>query len=129
MSFNQSWHIHVKGLEVNVPVGIYDHERTPQRIMVEALIEADYSVHPVAIEECLNYEHIYTRVKSWEMRSHTPLLETYVTELLTYIFTMDTRVTKASVTLAKPDIFPEVQSVGVGATWTRGDFERFGVVG
>jgi 7,8-dihydroneopterin aldolase/epimerase/oxygenase len=133
MSFNapqQRWTIHVRDLRVALPIGIYEHELVPQNIVVNAQIEGMFPVQPQTIEDCFNYEHVHTLVvKHWPTQPHTPLLETRVVQLLAHIFAADARVTRASVSIAKPDIFPEAASVGVEAEWTRTDYERYAALG
>ena len=126
MSFDMRWRIHIKNLETYVCIGIHAHERVPQRLYVNAVIEGDYPFRPASIADCFNYDHIHRLVvQEWPKRPHTDLLETYTLELLEHIFRIDGRVTLAKVSLSKPDIFSEADSVGVEAEWTRADFERF----
>jgi dihydroneopterin aldolase len=66
-------------------------------------------------------------VNDWPNRSHVDLLETCVSDLLMFIFRASDNVVSAKVSVCKPDIFPEVEAVGVEAQWTRADFERLSV--
>lgn len=121
MSSNQRWRLYVKNLESKIRLGIYSHERElPQRIMINATVEAEYAGRPQAIDECFNYDTIYALVtEEWPKRPHVELLETLVVELLEFIF-RDPRVAFAKVRIDKPDIFTEAESVGVEAEWKRG---------
>ncbi len=124
MSSNR-WRVYVTNLETFLRIGIYAAEKKPQRVIVNASIEADYAVRPKTIAECISYEHVYTLVaQEWPQRGHVELLETYIAELLEYIFRLDDRIVYVKVSLCKPDVFAEAQAVGVEAQWTRGDFER-----
>ncbi len=117
------WRVHVKNLETNMAVGIYDHEKTPQRLLINALVEGEYPALPAVIEDCFNYEHIHNLVINiWAKKSHTSLLEECVTELLAHIFRSDERVSFAKVSVEKPDIFVNAEAVGVETAWTREDF-------
>lgn len=130
MSSDQRWRVFVKNLETKIRIGIHPHEREPQRVRVNAVIEADYPVKPQSIKECFDYDHIHRLViHEWPKREHIALLETGVTELLEYTFKMDPRVVKAKVSLCKLDIFSEAESVGVEAEWTREDFEQLKMSG
>jgi dihydroneopterin aldolase len=92
---------------------------------VNVIIEGAYSVRPQSLEQCINYEKIYQLVtQEWPRRPHVILLESYITELLEYTFRSDERVTYVKASIAKPDIFPDAESIGVEAEWTRKDFER-----
>lgn len=125
MSSDQCWRVYVKDLETLIRIGIYAAEKKPQRVIVNASIEASYSARPASISECISYEHIYNLVaREWPQREHVELLETYIVELLEYIFRLDSRIVSAKVSICKPDVFAEARSVGVEAQWTRSDYER-----
>lgn len=120
------WRVHVKNLETIIGVGIHAHELTPQRIIVNATVEGQYPVKPQDISQCFNYDNIYQLVANdWTKKTHTQLLEQCVVELLTHIFKCDARVDFASVRICKPDIFHNVETVGVETSWTRAEFESF----
>lgn len=125
-SETQRWRINIRNIETFVRIGIHAQEKVqPQRVVVNATVEGIYSAIPKQIDECFNYDPVRSLVvKEWPARAHVDLLETYVTELLAFIFKSDSRVEFARASVCKPDIFPEAQSVGVEAEWTRKDFER-----
>ena len=125
MSSDMRWRVHVKNLETRIAIGIHDHEKTPQRIIVNAAIDVIYPARPPSIEQCFDYDHVHRLVVGeWPRRVHIPLLESCTVELLEYIFRTDDRVVFAQVSVRKPDIFSEAESMGVEAEWTRADFER-----
>ncbi len=125
MSSDQNWRIHIRNVETFIRVGIHSHEKDPQRILVNATIDGRYPLKPVALAECFDYEKVPQLVlQEWPKRPHAWLLEGCVVELLEYIFAQDDRVQCAKVSVCKPDIFPEAESVGVETEWTRADFER-----
>lgn len=106
-------------------VGCDPREHEPQRIFVNVTIEGNYAAKPKHLSECINYDLVYHKImKEWPSRPHTQLLETRIAELLEYIFRSDERVTRAKVSLSKPDVFPEVESIGLEAEWTREEFEQ-----
>lgn len=116
----QVWTVTLERIEVRLPVGIYPHEKTPQRIWVDAHVKLPFDKEPASIEDCFNYETIHAHVtKTWPARGHTDLLETLVLDLLKHIFASDARVTHASVSLTKPDIFPEAAGSRVSLSATR----------
>lgn len=123
------WRIHVKNLETIIGVGIHEHEKEKQRVIVNTVVEGEYPAKPSSIKDCFNYDYIHNLVVNiWPKHQHKPLLEDCAVELLEYIFRCDDRVTTASVRICKPDIFPAAESVGVETTWTRKDFENFIVI-
>lgn len=106
-------------------VGCDPKERELQRIHVNVIMEGEYAVKPQSLDQCINYDIVYKLVtQEWPKLAHTTLLETRIVELLEYIFRKDDRITYAKVSLDKPDIFPEIESIGLEAEWTRKDFER-----
>jgi FolB domain-containing protein len=119
------WKVHVKNLKSHIGVGIHDHEKNKQRILVNVVVEGHYPELPKHINDCFDYDHIHELVvNEWPKKAHKPLLENCVIELLEYIFRSDERVERASVRVCKPDIFPNAESVGVECQWTREDFQR-----
>lgn len=125
MSSNQKWRVYIKNLETRIRVGIHAHEQEIQRVIINATIEAEYAAKPRSIDDCFNYDHLHDWVvQEWPKRPHTALLEHCVVELLEHIFRADKRISFARVSVCKPDIFPQADSVGVEAEWTRADFKR-----
>ena len=121
---NHQWTVMVKKLESSVRIGIHEHEKIPQRILVDAWVRGKYPAVPSTIDQCFNYEVIYDRVvRWWPKQPHVDLLETLVVDLLAYIFSSDARVLSAKVRIHKPDIYAEAVSVSAQTEWTRADFD------
>lgn len=119
------WRVFIRSLETSLRIGIHQHEREAQRLLVNAEIEGVYAIQPQGIGDCFNYDHLYKLVvHDWPKREHVELLETLVIDLLCHIFSVDERVERVTVSIAKPDIFAEAESVGVETVWTRGDYAR-----
>ncbi len=94
--------------------------------MVNISLEGEYPAKPKEIEDCFNYDYIHDLVvNKWPNMEHKLLLENCVVELLEHIFRCDSRVDSATVRVCKPDIFPDVEAVGVETSWTRADFENY----
>ena len=125
MCSDMRWRINIRNMATQVKIGIYPHEHAPQRVIINGTIEWCYPARPKSIEECISYEHVHRlAVLEWPQRPHVGLLETYLVELLEYVFTMDHRVEFARFSLCKPEAFKEAEAVGVEAEWTRADFKR-----
>lgn len=119
------WRVHVTNLQTTIRVGIHEHEKEKQRIIVNAIVEGEYPAKPQVIEDCFNYEYIHNLVvDEWPKKEHKLLLENCVVELLEHIFRSDERVDYASVRVCKPDISSHAEAVGVETEWTRKDFEK-----
>lgn len=120
------WLVNIKNMQTTIGVGIHPHEQIKQRVFVNVTIEGEYPAKPKVIGECFNYDHVHDLVvNEWPNRKHKPLLENCAVELLEHIFRCDGRVDAVTVRVCKPDIFPQVESVGVETRWTRADFEKF----
>ena len=126
MLSDMTWRINIKNMQTKIRVGICDHEKLQaQNILINAVIDSEYSAQPESIEECFNYDSIYQLVVvEWPQKTHIDLLETWAFELLSYIFNSDKKVKYAKVSITKPDIYKEAESVGVEAEWTREDFNK-----
>lgn len=125
----QRWRINIRNMETTIRIGIHPHEKKPQRVLINTTVEGVYPAAPTKIGDCFNYDLIQRLVvQEWPKQPHVDLLETYVSELLMFIFRSDDRVDFARASVCKPDIFPEAQSVGVEAEWTRADFERYSAI-
>lgn len=123
MSSSQRFRVIISDLATQAAIGIHPLERTPQRILVNAVIEGMYPSRPQTVADCFNYEFVHRIVtEEWPELPHTDLLETRVFELLKAIFTVDMRVDFARVSVGKPDIFANAKCVSVEAEWTRADF-------
>lgn len=126
MSSNALWRITLDRIESRVAVGVHEHERTPQRILVDVMLEGTYPTRPRGLEECVSYECIYRYVNHvWPTLPHIYLLETLVVDLLEYIFRYDKRIVRARVKVGKPDIFEYADLVALETEWTRADYEKF----
>lgn len=124
MSSSHEWRIQITNLKTNVCVGIYDHEREPQPVVVNALITGKYPARPQTIEDCFDYSLVHRFVTvDWSKREHVGLLEILVVELLEFIFSADSRVQYAKVSVCKTDI-SAVEAIGSEAEWTRADYKR-----
>ena len=125
MSSDMRWRIRFRNLETRIRIGLHDHEKEPQRIIVNVLVEGHYPYNPGSVKECFNYDHVHSLVvKKWPQQPHKLLLEHCVVELLEHIFSVDDRVEYAKVSVSKPDIFPDTEAVEVEGEWTRADFEK-----
>jgi len=130
MSSDHPWRITIRNLEIKMRIGLHPHEKEPQRVIINVDVEVLCPLHPESIDECFNYDALYHLLAvEWPKRPHQMLLETCVADLLSFIFKLDARVNSARVSIAKTDIFADMESVGVEAMWSRADFERLGAEG
>jgi FolB domain-containing protein len=118
------WTIEVRDLQTRLRVGIWDHEREFQPIVVNLTLRAIGAALPQTITDCLDYQPICRWIThEWPAQPHTPLLETKVRELMQFVFGFDGRVEWAEVSIAKPAAIAESRAVGIRLALSRGDFE------
>lgn len=114
-----TWEITLDQVEVMARVGILPHEHEPQRLWVDVRMEVDYAATPTHISECTDYAVVYNHIQAWADAPHTPLLETRVQELCSYILGVLPQVTAVTCRVSKPDIFSHAHAVGVSLTVSR----------
>jgi dihydroneopterin aldolase len=116
--------ISIHQLKTTSKVGIWEHEKNAQPILVSIQIEGVASVFPGDITECIDYEPICNWLtKDFPNLPHTGLLETRLFQILKYIFNCDSRIDSAHVDLSKTSAFSNLQSVGVSTNLDRTSFE------
>ncbi|MEZ5690792.1 MAG: dihydroneopterin aldolase [Rickettsiales bacterium] len=122
------WKIHVKDLEIFTKIGIHEHEKKKQRILVNIEIDALYPYRPKDISQCFDYEKIVKYINDkWDNQEQKYLLEHCVTELMDYAFNCDERIINIKIGINKPDIFSNVKSLEVETVLTRDDFVKLHV--
>ena len=106
----------LKRLEIEVHVGLHPwelHPERPTRLWVDVeLYSFNPPRRPSGLYDVIDYDRVRNKLKSWETRPHTPLLETLAEELVEFALT-DERVDAVRVRLLKPDIFNEAEGAGV----------------
>ena len=117
--------IFVKDIAVDVRIGLLPSEQIQaQRVLVniEMFVNASY-IAQANEQTILDYALIYDTVKSWALRPHIHLIETYVQEVLEFSFGFEP-VQACRVSIAKPDIFPHAERAGVEVFMRRAEYER-----
>jgi dihydroneopterin aldolase len=129
MENNSHVKIILRELELNLRIGLYAHEQEggkSQRIIVnvELYVPVSY-LRAVDESKLVDYGALRERIKEWEQRDHTLLIETYVNDVLALCFE-DARVEAARVSVVKPDIFADVERAGVEVFMHRADWQKQG---
>jgi dihydroneopterin aldolase len=109
--------VFIRGLDVQARLGVYPHEETPQRVVIdiELLTRDDAAPHgigPDRLERVVSYETVVIAARAIAMAGHIHLAET-LAERIALSALVDPRVQAARVTVEKPDIFNDVAGVGV----------------
>lgn len=119
-----TWTIEVTDLETRSRVGIWDHEQELQPVRANITLHASTAALPGSIRDCLDYQPICNWINNeWPTYPHTPLLETRLAELMTFIFSFDKRVEWVDAALAKPNAIRNARGAGVRLALTRLQFE------
>jgi dihydroneopterin aldolase len=109
--------VFINRLDVQARLGIYPHEEVPQRVLinVELLVRDDAapaSIGEDRFERVVDYEAVVIMARAAATAGHMLLAETLAERIATGAL-VDERVVAARVTVEKPDVFPDVASVGV----------------
>ncbi|MGB0720436.1 MAG: dihydroneopterin aldolase [Bdellovibrionales bacterium] len=118
----------VKNMVVDVRIGLHAHEREndrTQRVIVNVELFTDpkgYLDNPQP-DTIIDYDYIYNAITAWAQKPHVLLIETYLGELVDLCFE-HSKVEAARVSITKPDIFEEVEQVGVEVYASRADWQN-----
>jgi FolB domain-containing protein len=118
------WTIEIADIKTQLRVGIWEHERELQPIRISLSIRAMTPSCPRSIEDCLNYEPICQWISNtWPAQPHTPLLETKMRELLTFVFGFDARIEWVDIAISKPEAIRAALGVGIRMAISRDDYQ------
>ncbi len=113
------------GLSLQVSIGIHEHEKAaPQRVLID--LEYDISEAPGAADQLagrINYDEIREEVERIARSRHFNLQETLCGEILTSLLARPP-ITRARVSIRKPDAYPDVEAVGVTMEQRKSAAER-----
>lgn len=107
--------VFVRDLEIVASVGVYEHEkRYEQRIIVSVDLDVvdAYNGHSDRLEHVLDYGAVVEGISRIVQAEHVHLLETLAERIAADLLS-DARVQVARVRIEKPDILPQVKSVGI----------------
>ncbi|MBM3584120.1 MAG: dihydroneopterin aldolase [Alphaproteobacteria bacterium] len=106
--------VFVRGLMLSCFIGAHPHERlAPQRVRVD--IELAVAARPPeddTLVDVVDYERVVNAVRRIAAEGHINLVET-LAERIAASCLGDGRVVEARVRVAKPDVFDDVDEVGV----------------
>ncbi len=107
--------VFVRDLEIVASVGVFEHEkRYEQRVIVsvELDVEDTYDGRADRLEHVLDYAEVVEGISRIVQAEHVHLLETLAERIAGYLLG-DSRVRTAKVRVEKPDVLPQVKSVGI----------------
>lgn len=110
--------VFVRGLEVQASLGVHRHEHERrQRVVIgiELLVRDDHApsgVGPDSLARVVDYEAVVVAARAAATTGHVQLAET-LAERIAQAALLDQRVVECHVSVEKPEVFPDVASVGV----------------
>jgi 7,8-dihydroneopterin aldolase/epimerase/oxygenase len=117
-------HVFVRGLTVQALLGVHAHEAAqPQRVVIGVDLAVTDDSAPSgegadALQRVVDYGSVAATARSIATAGHVRLAET-LAERIALALLDDARVHRARVTVEKPDVLPDVTSVGVVVERTR----------
>jgi dihydroneopterin aldolase len=123
---NRLRHVFVRDLEIMALLGVHEHEkRQAQRIIVNIDLSVSEDVSELAddIDNVVSYEAVVRGIEAIVAQGHVHLVET-LAERIAEGCLRDERIFAARVRIEKPDIIPNVRSVGIEIERLRQPFAR-----
>ena len=106
--------ISIDDIKTSSKVGIWEHEKNSQPILISIKIEGVAPVMPDQIEECIDYEPIVNwLLNDFRRLPHTNFLETRLMEIFEYIFAQDEQIVSVMVKIYKTSAFINTKNVGI----------------
>jgi 7,8-dihydroneopterin aldolase/epimerase/oxygenase len=110
--------VFVRGLKLDVGIGVYDHERGRLQTLV---IDVTLEMGPVVVEhlaDTINYETVAAAARAIAAAGHVGLVETYA-ERLAMACLDDPRVRRVAVRIEKPGALAGAEAAGCALTFSR----------
>ncbi len=121
-----SYRLFLRDMEIVCRIGIHDFEwATPQRVRINMSLWVRRGESGDRIANVLNYERIRDRIHALAEQEHINLLETFAERILDFCLSEE-QVNGARVSIEKPDIFPEMEGVGIEMERWRPDIGKTG---
>ncbi|MFT3727801.1 MAG: dihydroneopterin aldolase [Terricaulis sp.] len=121
---NSTVSVVLRGVQVNVHVGVHPWERHPERptrLLIDLTLEFSYNDYFEKHGGYVNYDPLRTFVSGLANKPHVDWLETIAQDILKAAFEL-TPAQRAHLQIIKPDIFNEVDEVGLEFDVDRTDF-------
>ena len=108
---DMSQSIFFRDIELLCKIGVYEHERrNPQRVIInlKLILSNELSPKNDKIDETLNYDIVYRKIKDITSSQHFNLVETLANQIFKNLKSLN-KVSDLTVSVAKPDIYPALQ--------------------
>lgn len=107
--------VRIRGLVLTFSIGVLDFERvTPQTVIFNIDMRVEDGLKPTEeAQDYVSYSPVVDHLTALsESGRHIDLVEQLADEVFDFLF-VDQRISGATVEIMKPDIFPQVDSVGI----------------
>ncbi len=122
MSSASTISIVMRNVELRVRIGEHAWEKNDaQRLHLQLALKFGFRAYNEHHGGYINYDPLRTFLKEIEQRPHVERIETLAHDILTACFEL-TPAERVELTIVKPDIFPEMQGVGLRFDVARADF-------
>lgn len=119
------WDVVIDQLRAQTRIGIHNHERVAQPVVIDAVLHCRSEALPEEIGECLDYDAFCRMLCVYlDEQRHTDLVEQLAADLLALAFERFTMLEDAMLTLYKPHAVRSAAQVGVRLRWSRHDYLR-----
>ena len=110
--------VFVKGLRVDAAIGVHAHEEgRTQPLVIDAVF--DLTLHEIhTLKDTLNYELVGQIARDFIGRGHIRLVETLAEDMARTLVALP-HVTRAEITIAKPEALGDAERAGVCVACTR----------
>ena len=111
---DMSQSIFFRDIELLCKIGVYEHERrNPQRVIInlKLILSNELSPKNDKIDETLNYDIVYRKIKDITSSQHFNLVETLANKIFKYLKSLN-KVSDLTVSVEKPDIYQDCKGVG-----------------
>jgi 7,8-dihydroneopterin aldolase/epimerase/oxygenase len=111
-------------VELRVRIGEHAHEQDPEkpsRLLLDVTLEFDFHDYFEKHGGYVNYDPLRTFLQDLQHKPHINRLEDFARGILSACFAM-TPAARVQLSVQKPDIFPEMDGVGVMFDVARADF-------
>lgn len=117
---NATWCVRIERLETQLRVGVLAEETDPQPVWVSMTIRGEAAAAPASLDECIDYLPVCKWITQvWPSTQHTPLLETRINELASFVFEQDARIHEVQICIAKERVSRNAFAIGLERTVSR----------
>lgn len=112
----------MRRVELNVRIGEHDWEKNgPQRLLLDLALEVGFADYFERHGGYVDYDPLRTFLQSLQQRDHVNRIEELARVILAACFAM-TPAARVTITMIKPDVFDEMDGVGLRFDVRREDF-------